>query len=239
MTDTKQLAKRDMPEIGSAALPKARYEKLRDRCAEIITHAECCFISSVWELGQAIVTDLGAERQEYGAQVVHQLAADLGMDHTNVYRAIQLYETYPKNIFAPGRQSLGRILTWKKAKMLLPLDPKLRAEMEKKLASGAIRTDEQLRLAILERKQELGLIDMDFTRPQTMGVKGLPLEKARTLLRKIGPDPDQAFGLLGIWAEDWAKQFIGSNGVPEERRVGFKRAARTLGQQLIRMSEER
>jgi len=240
MSKGAELAKRGaqagVPVRHESGLAEPAYEELRERCAEIMVQAEQSFLQSMWLLGQAVIESLGEDHPEYGAHVVHRLSGDLGVDHTHIYRAVQLYEIYPKAKIFDTRATI-HALSWRKVRMLLPLDPALRAEMEKRLASGEIRTDEQLRLAIYERRVELGQLDLAFTRPEHFGVKGIDLEKARTLLRKAGPDAQLSFGLLGSWAEDWARYYIRPDA-PEERRLVFKERCRDLGQRLMRMSEE-
>ena len=243
MSNDKPLVRRDTaeaaPSTGSGqvvphetGLAEPEYEALRDKCAGIIQAAQQNLVVAMWEVGREIVAAIGSQRQEWGAQIVHRLSQDLAMDHTRVFRAIQLYETYPQKQLSRGAATiLGPHLTWEKAKMLLPLPPALRAEMEKRLAAGEIRTDDDLRLAIYERKVALGLIDQDFTQPRALGVVGIDAEKMRTLLRKAGPDARLVFGLTTTWEEDWIRYYIRAD-VPEERRVAAKEA---LGEKIARM----
>lgn len=224
-----KLARRQEQDLGMdlenevGGLAKSEYEALRDRCVDILIEAEQNFLQSMWSLGQVVIEAVGEGRPEYGAQVVHRLAADLGVDHTHVYRAIQLYETYPKSKIFDTRSTI-RALTWRKVRMLLPLPPSLRAEMEKRLASGELRTDEELRTAIYQRKVELGMVDMDYTPPAHLGVKGVDAEKARTLLRRVCKgDADLTFNLLTTWGDDYMRYYV-RDGVPEEQRVQARRA---------------
>jgi hypothetical protein len=248
MTPENELAKRDTAGAVEIGMAEPEYEALRDICILLIARGRQEFLRIMWDVGREIVAIIGVERQEYGAQVVHRLANDLGMDHTNIKRAIDFYKTYPLEVIgagsatvqgaksSPDTANLARALTWEKVKMLLPLPPELRQEMEKRLASGEIRTDEALRTAILDRKMELGLIDTDITQPRQLGLTGGAFEKMRVLVRRVGPDGGQLRTIMATWVEDWARIF--GKHIPAEQKIENRRALLALAEDVRRAAEE-
>ena len=133
--------------------------------ADVLIEAD---LVSAEQLGKAIETYLGAGREQYGAKVIIALEGDLGIDRTSLIRASQLYRAFTLKEIGAARH-----LSWSKLKMLLPLPAEIRDQVMEQIRAGELRTDDDVRYAILEEKRRRGMLPPPPTEDVRGRVEGL------------------------------------------------------------------
>ena len=168
-----------------AGLPQ--YQSLLADCRKICGKAERTVIEQFWRLGERIRRELPSDRDgSYGKNVILALEADLATDRTTLRRADQDHETWT---LAEILDNVSTMLTWRKLRMLVALDEPLRKQIEERIRSGELRTDDDVRRAINLLKSDLGLLPppMGDVEPELFGVKGVSADKLRSLWRHAKP----------------------------------------------------
>jgi len=123
-----------------------QYQRLLADCREITEGAERHLIKQFWTLGERISRELPPDRADvYGKHIILALERDLATDRTTLWRAIQVYHTWalPEIL-----DNVSKLLTWRKIRMLVSLDAPMRKQIEERIYSGELRTDEDVRRAI-------------------------------------------------------------------------------------------
>lgn len=208
------------------------YQALLADCREITQRAERSVIEGFWRLGERVCRDLPPNREEsYGKQIILALEGDLATDRTTLWRAVQVYETYTLDKIL---DNVSRMFTWRKLRMLLALPEALRHQIEALIESGKLRTDDQVRLAILDLKHtfgldrpalgepryqlELELGDIDANRPlRVIWGKTSPINRIHLLIELMGKAQlDQADRGQALKSLSYARERIGAL----ERRLG-------------------
>jgi len=177
--------KRDLVAVSDGDIAQSQqYQQLLADCREIQESARRSALDHYWRLGQAIDKAAPQEqRDEWGANVIPQLEADLAIDRTTLWRSVQLYEQFNQaSLLAHGQ------LTWGKLRLLLPIPPELRAQILPRIESGELRTVDDVRRAITFLKQDLGMLPPP------------PARAARNQLTLAGFDEDVVEKPLGtLW----------------------------------------
>lgn len=178
-----------------AASPQ--YQELLADCREITERTERNLVEGFWHLGERIAKDLPDSREEtYGKQIIRALERDLSIDRTTLVRAVQVYRTW--SLPEIGDTCVTN-LTWRKIRMLVALDEPLRKQIEARILSGELRTDDDVHKAIQALKSDLGMLpanasgtpryqlelDIDFDTDTPLRVswgKSEPLKRAALML---------------------------------------------------------
>ncbi len=177
------------------------YGELLAKCQEICDGARQSLLRYMWALGQEISKHLSSRRDEnYGKAVVIALEKDLAIDRTTLWRAVKAFEAFPLEQIVAARQ-----LSWSKLKMLLPLPAEIRDRVMEQIRAGDLRTDDDVRYAILEEKRGMlpppptdevrgrleGLSKRDFTALDRLWRRAEPPQRAvlvKTLIPKLDLD---------------------------------------------------
>ena len=130
------------------------YQGLLADCREIVNSARVAVLEYMWHLGERISKDIDPADERSQHQINLALEQDLSIDRTTLVRAIQTYQRFRLPEICDGSSQL---ITWGKLRMLLPLPDMLFDQIWKRIISGELRTDEQVRFAILALKADLGL----------------------------------------------------------------------------------
>lgn len=167
-----------------------QYQSLLADCHEICERIRRNLLLDYWDLGQRIHRALPETHEErYGQELILSLEKDLVVDRTTLWRAVKFYRTHTRpEIVAAGENA--RLLTWSKVRMLLPLPDDLRLQIEERIRSGELRTDDDVRQAINLLKSDLGLLPgpaIGEVEPELFGVKGVSADKLRSLWRRAEP----------------------------------------------------
>ena len=179
-----------------AASPQ--YQSLLADCREIWDSARRSAIEHMWRLGQRIDKALPANHEgRYGQGIILALERDGIGDRTKLWRAVQVYRTWDQaSIFA----KVASMLTCRKLEMLVALPDELRLQMEERIRSGELRTDDDVRRAIGLLKSDLGLLpppslpreqflldlDIDPRKPlQTTWNRSDPIKRVALLARLV------------------------------------------------------
>jgi len=137
-----------------AASPQ--YQELLADCREISERTERNLVEGFWHLGERIAQDLPESREEtYGKQIMLALERDLAIDRTTLVRAVQVYRTWALPEIG---DTCVTNLTWRKIRMLVALDEPLRKQIEDRIRSGELRTDDDVHKAIQALKFDLGML---------------------------------------------------------------------------------
>ena len=162
---------------GDAALASSQhYQAVLQKCRAITESARVSAVTHYWQLGEVISKAAPREeRAEYGAKLILQLECDLAVDRTTLIRSVQLYEQFDLPQLEIGARGH---LSWRKLRLLLPLSSEMRDSILKRIRSGELRTDDQVRLAILDLREAAG------------ETKALPARTARHQLQLAGFDED-------------------------------------------------
>ena len=182
-----------VPVADASIAETAEYQHLVDKCRGICESARWSLIEHYWQLGEAISTLAPRElRARWGAGLMKRLQYDLGIDTTTLDRCVVLYETRTLSELGDARH-----LTWGKLRLLLPLPPEQRAEIEARILAGDLRTDEDVRNAIRELRRQLGLLppaDPFDVEPSLFGIDGLKKQHVEVLGRfwRDTPPPKRA-----------------------------------------------
>jgi len=184
MATERSLAKVEPTEI---ALSPA-YRKLLADCQDICESIRRSTIEHFWRLGERIHREIPEDREDhYREAIILSLERDLQIDRTTLWRAIQVYQTYD---LPDILDTVSRMLTWRKIRMLLPLPDAQRKQIEERIRSGELRTDNDVRLAIYELKRALGELPpspLGDAEPDLLGVKGIKADKLRVLWWRATP----------------------------------------------------
>ncbi len=126
--------------------------KVKETLIEGQQRIEAERVRTYWETGRLIQKDIlkHADRAEYGARVIADLARDLHVDKTQLARCIQFFKRYPRLPIVGGRQQLG----WTHYRKLIAVpNDKERALLEEAASRNAWSADE-LALRIKSGKSE-------------------------------------------------------------------------------------
>ena len=190
-----------------AIRPTREYQSLLADCREIRERGRQSLLMHYWELGERIAQELPEEREDrYGQGIILALEQDLAADRKTLWRAVQLYRTYSNQALSPHGDNAW-LLTWSKVRMLLPLPEEMRKEIQQRILSGELRTDDQVRLAIHEGKQVRGLLPpspLGEAEPDILGVKGINGDKLRTLWRRASFRDRAVLARALLKEMDWA-----------------------------------
>lgn len=164
------------PVTDSDVTASESYQQLLADCHEICNAARVSVLQHMWELGQRISREFAPDDESsYGRKIILSLEQDLAIDRTTLIRARQTYQRFKPGEIGDGSSPM---LTWGKLRMVLALpDPMFHAIM-KRIRSGELRTDDQVRLAILDLKEAAG------------ETKALPARAARYQLQLAGFDEE-------------------------------------------------
>jgi len=199
----------------SAALAEMEPESFRqvvETCGRLCEQLRGTTMELHHQIGQQLYDEIQARKDvHYGSRLILRVEAITGMDRTELYRSIKLYEWLPLDSIVAAQP-----LSWNKAKMLVPLSPESlhkeaaesisgprklsaahalidttcnRDALLERVISGELRTDDQVRVAILLMKEKLGLLTKPALRAEEdfHGIKGLQAEKIETLWRRCAP----------------------------------------------------
>ena len=168
---------RDIAPVSDGDIAQTKqYQQLLADCREITEGAERHLIQQFWTLGERISREMPTDRADsYGKRIVLALERDLATDRTTLWRSIQVYHTWalPEIL-----DNVSKLLTWRKIRMLVALDAPLRKQIEERIYSGELRTDEAVRRAIDRLLEDAGKR------------KALPARAARNQLSLAGFDED-------------------------------------------------
>lgn len=90
------------------------YQQLITDCQQLIIEAKEQIVYKHWQMGKRILEDeLKFEKPEYGSHKIAELADDLGINNSTIYRQVQLAKQYPENLTAVKN------LPWREARKLL------------------------------------------------------------------------------------------------------------------------
>ena len=82
------------------------------------------------------------------------------------------------------------MLTWRKLRMLLPLPDEMRKQIEERIYSGELRTDDDVRAAISLAKRDAGQLPaspLGDAQPDLFGIKGLKADTIEKIWRRVDP----------------------------------------------------
>ncbi len=168
-----------------------KYQKLLAACHEINQKARLALIHYHYKLGERIRSFfLPGQDSTYGSQVVQCLEEDLVLDRTTLWRAIQCYDTYrscSEKILSESPPTLN----WSMVRMLIPIeDDATRDYFYDRIASGELRTAEDLRTAIRLYEVQCGKLPpptFGDTDPEVLGIKGRHWENLQIMWRSTDP----------------------------------------------------
>ena len=161
------------------------------RCREISESLRQSTVEHYWLLGQTISEALAPgeaseeTRKEWGARVILALESALGVDRTTLWRAVQCFQCFRQDHLVSDTR-----LSWRKVRLLLPLPEDQRREILDLIYAGKLRTEDDVRVAIINLRHRLGLSPpppLGDAQPTLFGIAGLHLNTLNTIWRRTNP----------------------------------------------------
>ena len=165
-----------------------QYQQLLADCREIWESARRSVIEHMWRLGERIDKELPTSHEgRYGQGIILALERDGIGDRTKLWGAVKVYRTYDQASILDGSSSM---LTWYKLRALVALPDDLRLQIEERIRSGELRTDDDVRAAINLLKQGAGLLPaspLGDAQHALFEIKGLHAGTIEKIWRRADP----------------------------------------------------
>jgi endonuclease YncB( thermonuclease family) len=211
---------------------KKTYRKLLDDLASILEQGRLAALEAVagirnqtyWSMGERLARAKQAGQKESATDLIRELAADLGLTPSVLYRSLQFYHAYPEGL--PDTPEVKR-LNWAVHTELLPVkDPAergfyMKKALEENWSARTLRRAVKSRLYDAENRRQRGESGYRLDRP------GPGIYTYRAVPEKV-VDGDTLDVRIDLGFDVWAVQRIRLRGIdtPEINTPEGRRATR-------------